>query len=75
MSDVTTIEHWVCNDPDCKQTNPQPISEFLFRPLTGTRYKQCSTCRRAKLRENQKRTKEARIAYQKARLLETKDEK
>lgn len=75
MSDTETVEYWVCNDPDCEQTNPQPISEFLYRPLTGTRYKQCSTCRKARLRANQKRNKEARIAYKKARLLEVKNEK
>lgn len=75
MSDTETVEHWVCNDPDCQQTNSQPISEFLYRHLTGTRYKQCSTCRKAKLRANQRRNKEARIAYKKACLLETKSKR
>lgn len=73
ISGTKTVEYWVCTNSTCEQANPQPISEFLFRPLTGTRYKECSTCRKARLRANQRRRKEARAAYHKARLLEAKE--
>jgi hypothetical protein len=67
MPNTNIAEHWVCTNPNCQQANPQLLSEFLFRPLTGTRYKECSTCRKARLRANQRRRKEARIAFKEAR--------
>ena len=73
MSDTSIAEYWVCTNLNCQQPNPQPLSEFLYRPLTGTRYKECSTCRKERLRANQRRRKEAQVAYHKTRLLEAED--
>lgn len=72
MANSDTSEHWTCSNPDCNQSNPQPISEFLFRPAKGSRYKQCSSCRKAKLKVGRERNKEANAAYQRAYWLKVK---